>query len=152
MENVEIKSLIDKYLDGLTSGEEEQLLRDFFTDPCSDIPEEWRVYKALFGFVVAERGTADNEKPAMARTVPLKNLGKRKARSMRLWLYAASAAASVAIIVTVFLTLPRHNDNYAVIDGKVYTNKKVVKEEALEALQLVSSDGDDSFGALKMMR
>ena len=45
-----------------------------------------------------------------------------------------------------------YGDNYAVIDGKVYTNKKVVEEEALKALEMVSSDEKDNFGALELMR
>lgn len=68
------------------------------------------------------------------------------------WIYTAITAAAAILIAVVMIALPRQSDNYAVIDGKVYTNKKVVEEEALKALEMVSSDEEDNFGALELMR
>ena len=42
--------------------------------------------------------------------------------------------------------------NYAVIDGVVYTNPKVINEQVDEALQTVSSNNEDPFSALDMMK
>ena len=48
--------LINKYLDGLTSNEEERQLREYFKDNGTDIPEEWKVFQALFAFESMKSG------------------------------------------------------------------------------------------------
>ena len=65
--------------------------------------------------------------------------------------YAAMTAAA-ALIAVMMISLPHTEKNYAVIDGKVYTDKKIVEDEALKALDMVSSDQDADFSALEMMR
>jgi hypothetical protein len=42
--------------------------------------------------------------------------------------------------------------NYAVIDGKVYTSQKVINEQVDDALQTVSVEDDDPFSALDLMQ
>lgn len=142
-----IKQLLDKYLDGETSSAEERALRGYFTNKDNDIPEEWMPYKALFTYIAEER--ADEGETAETIDINVNKAGKAHRRG---WIYAAATAAAAILIAVVMISLPRSNDNYAVIDGKVYTNKKVVEDEALKALQMVSSDNDDNFDALKMMR
>lgn len=142
-----IKQLLDKYLDGETSSAEERALRGYFTNKGNNIPEEWMPYRALFIYIAEER-TDEGE---TAETIDI-NVNKAGKSHRRGWIYAAATAAAAILIAVVMISLPRQNDNYAVIDGKVYTNKKVVEDEALKALQMVSSDNDDNFDALKMMR
>lgn len=142
-----IKQLLDKYLDGETSSAEERALRGYFTNRDNNIPEEWMPYKALFAYIAEER--ADEGETAETIDINVNKAGKAHRRG---WIYAAATAAAAILIAVVMISLPRSNDNYAVIDGKVYTNKKVVEDEALKALQMVSSDNDDNFDALKMMR
>ena len=55
MDIKEIKPLIEKYLDGSTTNEEEETLRTFFSSPRANMPEEWRVYRALFDYEVGQR-------------------------------------------------------------------------------------------------
>lgn len=104
-------------------------------------------YKALFAYIAEERADA-------AETAPTADSGLNKARKTGRhgWIYTAITAAAAILIAVVMIALPRQSDNYAVIDGKVYTNKKVVEEEALKALEMVSSDEEDNFGALELMR
>lgn len=142
-----IKQLLDKYLDGETSSAEERALRGYFTNKGNNIPEEWMPYRALFTYIAEER--ADEGETAETIDINVNKAGKAHRRG---WIYAAATAAAAILIAVVMISLPRQNDNYAVIDGKVYTNKKVVEDEALKALQMVSSDNDDNFDALKMMR
>lgn len=142
-----IKQLLDKYLDGETSSAEERALRGYFTNKGNNIPEEWMPYRALFTYIAEERA----DESETAETIDI-NVNKTVKAHRRGWIYAAATAAAAILIAVVMISLPRQNDNYAVIDGKVYTNKKVVEDEALKALQMVSSDNDDNFDALKMMR
>lgn len=135
-----IRHLLEKYLDGETSTNEENALRGYFSKAGNSIPDEWRPYKAMFAYIAEEKGKTLNA-----------GAGRMKKTHASL-IYIASAAASVLIIISVILSSPRQAENYAVINGKVCTDKEVVREEALEALQMVSADDDDTFGALDMMR
>lgn len=44
----EVYILMEQYFDGNTTLEEEQKLRDFFSDSITDLPSDLKVYKALF--------------------------------------------------------------------------------------------------------
>lgn len=54
-EKQQIQLLLDKYLAGETSNEEEELLRNYFEEHGDDISEEWKSFRALFSFVGFER-------------------------------------------------------------------------------------------------
>lgn len=140
----DIRMLIDRYMSGDTTNEEEATLRTWFRLAGDDIPEEWRPLRALFGFVDEERETPHR------RNTLLKALHRP-----RIWI--SSAVAAVAIVIVMFVT-QMYNvstttpQNYAVIDGKVYTNQEVINEQVDEALQTVSAENDDPFCALDLMQ
>lgn len=50
-----IQDLLDKYMDGATSNEEEATLRKYFEGYGNDIPEEWESYRALFSYIGFEQ-------------------------------------------------------------------------------------------------
>ena len=50
-----IQNLLDKYMDGATSNEEEAKLRKYFEEHANDIPEEWESYRALFSYIGFEQ-------------------------------------------------------------------------------------------------
>lgn len=50
-----IQDLLDKYMDGATSNEEEATLRNYFEEHASNIPEEWESYRALFSYIGFEQ-------------------------------------------------------------------------------------------------
>lgn len=140
----DIRMLIDRYMSGDTTNEEEATLRTWFRLAGDDIPEEWRPLRALFGFVDEERETLHR------RNTLLKALHRP-----RIWISSAVAAAAIAIVMLVpsmnkaFAPTPQ---NYAVIDGKLYTNQEVINEQVDEALQTVSAENDDPFSALDLMQ
>lgn len=140
----DIRMLIDRYMSGDTTNEEEATLRTWFRLAGDDIPEEWRPLRALFGFVDEERETPHR------RNTLLKALHRP-----RIWI--SSAVAAVAIVIVMFVT-QMYNvstttpQNYAVIDGKLYTNQEVINEQVDEALQTVSAENDDPFSALDLMQ
>ena len=49
MKQQEIQTLIDRYLDGETTNDEERRLRQYFAE-TQLVPPEWRPYKALFAW------------------------------------------------------------------------------------------------------
>lgn len=155
----DIRTIIDRYMSGETTNEEEATLRTWFRLAGDDMPEEWRPLKALFSFVDEERETAEAD--AAETVAPADaSLHSRKTllialRRPRIWISSAVAAAVVAIVMLVPPTnkaFAPEPQNYAVIDGKVYTSQKVINEQVDEAFQTVTVDNEDPFSALDLMQ
>lgn len=132
--------LLEKYMAGDTSNGEEAILRQYFNTAGKAIPDEWHMYKALFRYEKEEMETSAAVKPATRN-------GKTVASRIRMTA-VLSAAASVAVLICILLTMPDNGKDYAMIEGKKYTNRKVIIREAEEALYIVSADEDDIFGTL----
>ena len=126
-----IQVLLDKYLAGETSNEEEELLRNYFDEHGDDIPEEWNSFRALFSFVgfeklnflseedSGEEEIAAKEKITAKEEAIVNEVGKesdnendnedhkesgkpQKAKQRSLHRYIAiSAAAAIALILTI---------------------------------------------------
>ena len=142
-----IQVLLDKYLAGETSNEEEELLRNYFEEHGDDIPEEWKPFRAMFSFVGFEKlnflSEEDSEERSLHRYIAI----------------SAAAVIAIVLMITGIRSMSNHPwgntqpECYAVIDGKVYTNPEKVHDEALDALQGIGTEGqDDAFEALDMMQ
>ncbi len=143
----DIRKLIDRYMSGETTNEEEAKLRSWFRLAGDNIPEEWRPLRALFCFVDEERNFIEPKPQFSPLLIAL--------HKPRTWISSAVAAAAVAIallVPSVKNGMGATPQNYAVIDGVVYTNPKVINEQVDEALQTVSSNNEDPFSALDMMK
>ena len=165
-----IQDLLDKYMDGATSNEEEATLRKFFEEHGNDIPEEWESYRALFSYIgfeqmnlsqiLKEEKEKEIEKEDILedeeKNIPKKE-GKKEEPSRSRWLkYFGTSVAAAAIIAFLIVGIQKiaqpQPECYAVIDGKVYTDQEFVHHEALDALEDVSADSEDPFSALDMMK
>ena len=166
-----IENLLDKYMDGATSNEEEATLRKYFEEHANDIPEEWESYRALFSYIgfeqmnlsqilKEEEKEEDFEKKDIAKEyIEKKEEGEilKKEASRSRWLkYFGTSVAAAAIIAFLIVGIQKiaqpQPECYAVIDGKVYTDQEFVHNEALDALDDVSADSEDPFSALDMMK
>lgn len=166
-----IENLLDKYMDGATSNEEEATLRKYFEEHANDIPEEWESYRALFSYIgfeqinlsqilKEEEKKEDFEKKDIAKeNIEKKEEGEilKKEASRSRWLkYFGTSVAAAAIIAFLIVGIQKiaqpQPECYAVIDGKVYTDQEFVHHEALDALEDVSADSEDPFSALDMMK
>ena len=159
-----IQNLLDKYMDGATSNEEEATLRKYFEEHANDIPEEWESYRALFSYIGFEqmnlsqilKGEEEKEEDFEKKDIEKEEIPKKKAsRSRRLKYFGTSVAAAAIIsflIVGIQKIAQPQPECYAVIDGKVYTDQEFVHHEALDALEDVSADSEDPFSALDMMK
>lgn len=174
-----IQNLLDKYMDGATSNEEEATLRKYFEEHGNDIPEEWESYRALFSYIGFEQMNLsqilkeeeekkedileDEEKNIPKKegkeeeTSPKKETFTKKEASRSRWLkYFGTSVAAAAIIAFLIVGIQKiakpQPECYAVIDGKVYTDREFVHHEALDALEDVSADSEDPFSALDMMK
>ena len=165
-----IENLLDKYMDGATSNEEEATLRKYFEEHANDIPEEWESYRALFSYIgfeqmnlsqiLKEEEEKEIEKEDILedeeKNIPKKE-GKKEEASHNRWLkYFGTSVAAAAIIAFLIVGIQKiaqpQPECYAVIDGKVYTDQEFVHHEALDALDDVSADSEDPFSALDMMK
>lgn len=166
-----IQNLLDKYMDGATSNEEEATLRKYFEEHGNDIPEEWESYRALFSYIgfeqmnlsqilKEEEKEEDFEKKDIAKEdierKEEEEISKKKASRSRWLKYFGTSVAAAAIIAFLIVGIQKiaqpQPECYAVIDGKVYTDQEFVHNEALDALEDVSADSEDPFSALDMMK
>ena len=146
-----IQNLLDKYMDGATSNEEEATLRKYFEEHGNDIPEEWESYRALFSYIGFEQMNL-----SQILKEEEKEIEKEEAPRSRWLKYFGTSAAAAAIIAFMLVGIQKiaqpQPECYAVIDGKVYTDQEFVHNEALDALEDVSADSEDPFSALDMMK
>ena len=113
-----ITALCEKYFDGTTSSEEDQLLRDYFTD-AGDIPETLRSMKVMMcGLSEAAALTYEQKAVTVKRGL------------VRRIVWSSFAAASIALCVAIF---NRETYGYS-IDGKAITDP----EKALEGTVYLS--------------
>ncbi len=166
-----IQDLLDKYMDGATSNEEEARLRKYFEEHGNDIPKEWESYRALFSYIRFEQMDLSQilkeekkEEIFEQKDIAKENIEKneegemlKKKASRSIWLkYFGTSVAAAAIIAFMLVGIQQmiqsQPECYAVIDGKVYTDQEFVHHEALDALEDVSADSEDPFSALDMMR
>lgn len=164
-----IQNLLDKYMDGATSNEEEATLRKYFEEHGNDIPEEWESYRALFSYIgfeqmnlsqILKEEEQEIEKEDILedeeKNIPKKEEKKEEASRSRWLKYFGTSVAAAAIIAFLIVGIQKitqpQPECYAVIDGKVYTDQEFVHNEALDALEDVSADSEDPFSALDMMK
>ena len=147
-----IQNLLDKYMDGATSNEEEATLRKYFEEHTNDIPEEWESYRALFSYIGFEQMNLSRN----LKEKEEKEIDKKEASRSRWLKYLSTSVAAAAIIAFLIVGIQKiaqpQPECYAVIDGKVYTDQEFVHHEALDALEDVSADFEDPFSALDMMK
>ena len=153
-----IQDLLDKYMDGATSNEEEATLRKYFEEHGNNIPEEWDSYRALFSYIGFEQMNLSQilKGEEKEEDFEKKDIEKEKASRSRWLKYFGASVAAAAIIAFMLVGIQKiaqpQPECYAVIDGKVYTDQEFVHNEALDALEDVSADSEDPFSALDMMK
>lgn len=139
MSEEELRALADKYLEGDTTGAEEERLRQYFCATDTRVPDDLRYLKALFAYEVANRRPQRDGQQTQTAT---------HRRIVATWI---AAAASVALLAYIALPQLQWSRNYAVIDGQRCVSHEVVMQEAESMLDMVSYS-DDSFNALDLMQ
>ena len=97
-----IQSLLDKYMEGMTTLEEEDILHQYFTR--SDVPAEWEDYRQLFAEIDSMRPT---EKP-----------------SHRWWSWHIAAAVVAVLVVLGITPNPQKNRPEPVVTAQVEEKEK----------------------------
>lgn len=136
-----IEELLNLYMEGRTSNEQENFLADYFRDNASKIPPEWQVYRVMFAYVSAEK-KSHLPQPTLSRHL-------RARRTLR---YVAAASAALLLILSGMYFSNKTPKNYAVIDSNIYTDKTIIQREAMNALNNIDLDTDNPFSALETMK
>ena len=93
----QIKALLDKFMDGQTTVEEEAMLAEYFRS--DDVPAEWEDYRLMFDYF-----DRDMEGDLVPVEQPRPSLIRLMGR--RWWGIAAAACITAAIVATVMLHRP----------------------------------------------
>jgi len=98
----EVEILTEKYFEGLTTFEEERLLKDFFA--AGDFPDEMKPVASMFGYFEVEkevklsRGFTDD----FIREIESKQVIPFY-QNRRFWYYFSGVAASIILMVSLFI-------------------------------------------------
>ena len=131
-----IDDLLNKYFEGETTCEEERELRRYFTG--GNIAEHLQIYRPMFAFLEDEHISY------------LKKEGKKKP-VRHTFMYRLGGIAAGLLLLAGIAGIYKHSstpESYVIIDGKQYTDTKLVREEALSAFQGVSLSKDEVFATL----
>ena len=104
-----IQDLLDKYMDGATSNEEEATLRKYFEEHANDIPEEWESYRALFSYIGFEqmnlsqilKGEEEKEEDFEKKDSEKEEIPKKEAFRSRWLKYFGTSVAAAALSSSV---------------------------------------------------
>ncbi len=105
-----IQSLLDKYMEGMTTLEEEDILHQYFTR--GDVPAEWEDYRMLFAEIDSMRPT---EKPLH-----------------RWWSWRIAAAVVAALVVFAVTQMLPENRPEPVVTAQVEEKDSVTIPKAVE--------------------
>ena len=134
MEFKELDTLIEKYLEGETSKEEEIKLRNFLL--TRDIlPEKYHWIKAMFSFYHTEK--SDKSDLQIAEIVSFQ---PKKRSHLRIFLYAVAASITLLFGIWFMYKSEPEKQVYAYINGKPVENQEQAYAEAQKALMLVSKN------------
>ena len=106
-----IGQLLERYMEGISTLEEEDILHQYFTR--SDVPAEWEDYRLLFAEI-------DSMRPA------------EKPQS-RWWPWSIAAAVVAELVVFVATQLPIENRIEPVVTAQVTEKDSVTIQKAVEA-------------------
>jgi hypothetical protein len=126
-----IYELIDKYFEGESTSAEEQEIRRFFAEET--LPEELKKYKMFFAYFDQEIAKNQHGKPGIHLSRPKRKLGY----------YIPAIAACVLLLIGVGIFRNHRqkpcnaSGNYAIVNGRCYSDAQIVKSMAFEALHEV---------------
>jgi Uncharacterized protein related to Endonuclease III len=130
---MKIEDLLERYFEGRTSCEEEKELRRFFSE--KNVPEHLEIYSSFFASLDMESKEFHRKQPR-----PKSNFKQRVMYSM------IGIAAGLLLIIGVsqiFQNSQSVQQDYVIINGKKYTDAKLVREQALDAFNDMKMSKED---------
>ena len=139
---LKIKNLLERFFEGQTTNDEEQLLYDFFER--DDLPDEWLQYKPVMKYF--ESGLADEIVDSEQTDMPPLQIEKKNvislAKMRKYWITWSGIAASILLILFTTLYLFTDNDpvdpfagSYIIRNGVRITDLDLIRPELEAAVQ-----------------
>jgi len=139
---LKIKNLLERFFEGQTTNDEEQLLYDFFRR--DDLPDEWLQYKPVMKYF--ESGLADEIVDSEQTDMPPLQIEKKNvislAKMRKHWITWSGIAASILLILFTTLYLFTDNDpvdpfagSYIIRNGVRITDLDLIRPELEAAVQ-----------------
>jgi hypothetical protein len=138
-----IEILIEKYFEGGTSLEEEQMLRDYFQG--EDVLPEREMYKPMFRYFTYEREVASK------KCHPARLLSRVETKRILLRWGSIAAAACLLLIIGLRLFVNTGGawaeTSQAYVDGKKYTDMELIRTETLRSMENLSEGSEDAYSS-----
>ncbi|MBO4379884.1 MAG: hypothetical protein J5784_02665, partial [Muribaculaceae bacterium] len=113
----QIEALLDKFMAGKTTIEEESLLSKYF-NTTHDVPAEWEDFQALFGYI--DRGLEGNLLP------------ETSSPSHRKWLWWIPAATAAIVALVFGFKVLNKPETIQPISSPIITQKADPKDESID--------------------
>ncbi len=128
----DIDKLLEKYFEGATSLDEEQILRDYFLQ--TKIEERHKAYKPIFNFFSEEKRDIS----------PKKKINP----SLFKWIGIAASIALIAGIWSLFY-IPNGNETKSLVyvDGKEITDARLINTEVLNSIDNITDINEEVLNA-----
>lgn len=142
IDNKDIRDILDKYFEALTTLEEEQRLRDYF---AGEVASEFTMYKPLFDTLAEERKSIINvsekldpvERDDLIKRSSINGAFNNKLLYRLRWLTSVAAAA---VVVLMLALLPGKRDSLQlVVDGINVKNNELAISMADSQLSRVNT-------------
>ncbi len=135
---MKIEELLNKYFEGETSCQEEQVLREYFTS--GQVDDQLKVYIPLFSYF--EEEIRKESSPTLTQPVH---------RQKRTWQVAGIAASLLILVVASIGQWVSKEDpclcgNYVVVNGRCYTDPHKIREYVWKSLQDVAVPAENYIG------
>ena len=127
-----INKILEKYFEGETSLQEEEILHEYFRD--GNISEEHKQYAPLFGYFRQERDKIAKI-PAKKRKLPV-------------YIWSGIAACIMIVLLVRFTTSTGHDDlskSLVYIDGKKISDIETINSQALKSIENISDMDEDAI-------
>jgi hypothetical protein len=130
-----IEELIGQYFEGITSLEEEEILRKYFHR--GTVPEEWKAYPPMFRYFAEER----------------RKIGVQRQQICPIGRWAVAAAVGLSLFFGWRVLAPASGRLLAgsviYVDGRKSTDGRLIRTETLRALENLS-EGEEEVYRLRM--
>ena len=153
MNTREIKILLDKYLEGETSLDEERMLKTYFSS--AGVPDQFKAYAGLFTYYEKEKQT---KMPSGLEEQIIEDIHRQTQRAFfrnrRFWYYFTGIAASILLVFAFFYQskLAKNlNTGNATATRYTMQEKQLAYDQTLEVLDFVSAKLNRGITPLQRM-
>ncbi|MDR0845378.1 MAG: hypothetical protein LBN71_09155 [Tannerella sp.] len=148
-EKERIETWINKYFEGMTSLEEEDMLRTYFQG--NDIPPSLEVYRPMFRFFSREREKVNRSSaPGKEAAMLAIQTGRNPRRLIVRW-FSIGAAACFLLSLGIKFAFHSRPDlepvSQVFINGKKYTDIELIQAEALKTLEGLSEGNEAIYSS-----